>query len=293
MPRAIWKGSISFGLVNIPVELHTAVREDRPHFHLLHAKDRSPIKYERVCQREGETVPWNDVVKGYEYEKGKFVVMTKEDFEQAALEKSKTIDIVDFVKSEEIDDRYFETSYYLIPPKGGERAYALLREALRESDRVGICRMILRESQHLGAINVHENALVLTMMRFANEVVDLSDFELPEAKHVRDKELDLAKMLVDSLAGKWDPTKYHDEYRKNVMRIIEAKVKGQPAKLEAPEETMQGEVVDLMERLRQSLGQAPAHKRVAVAAEHSTGKKKAAKAKLPKKEGRARKHHAA
>src|SRR5512142_904225 len=157
MPRAIWKGSISFGLVNIPVELHTAVRDNRPRFHLLHARDRAPIKYQRVCQREGKEVPWDDVVKGYEYTKVRFVVLTREDFQAAAVEKSRSIDIIDFVKSEEIDDRYFETSYYLVPPKGAERAYALLREALRDADRVRICKMILRESQHLAAIVVHED----------------------------------------------------------------------------------------------------------------------------------------
>ncbi len=271
MPRAIWKGSISFGLVNIPVELHTAVRDNRPHFHLLHAKDRSPIKYERVCQREGQPVAWDDVVKGYEFEKGRFVVLTKEDFQAAALEKSRTIDIVDFVKSEEIDDRYFETSYYLVPPKGGERAYALLREALRESDRVGVAKMILRESQHLAAVTVHDDALVLTMMRFSDEVVDLSAFDLPGAAEVRSKELQMAKTLVGSLADRWSPEKYTDEYRNNLMRIIDAKVKGAKPQLKVPSEPAQAGVADLMERLRRSLGQVPATRR-AVAAERSKGK---------------------
>lgn len=266
MPRAIWKGAISFGLVNIPVELHAAVRDNRPHFHLLHAKDRSPIKYERVCQREGKEVPWNDVVKGYEYTKGRFVVLTREDFEQAALEKSRSIDIIDFVKSDEIDDRYFETSYYLVPPKGGERAYALLREALREEGRTGIAKLILRDSQHLAAIAVHDQALVLTMMRFAHDIVDLSEFELPRAKEVRAKELAMAKTLVGNLADTWSPEKYVDEYRNNLMKVIQAKIKGREAKLEAPEERAPAEVVDLMERLRQSLGQAPAGRRMRIAA---------------------------
>lgn len=268
MPRAIWKGTISFGLVNIPVELHTAVRDNRPHFHLLHAKDRSPIKYERVCQREGKSVEWSDVVKGYEYRKGRFVVLTKQDFEAAALAKSKTIDIVDFVKSDEIDDRYFETSYYLVPPKGGERAYALLREALRESGRVGVAKMIMRESQHLAAIIVFDDALVLTMMRFSEDIVDLSQFDLPRAKQVKAKELDMAKMLVGSLANEWSPDKYTDEYRNNLMRIIEAKKEGKEADLEAPPEETRADVVDLMERLRQSLGQVPAGRR-AIAADRS------------------------
>ena len=132
MPRALWKGSISFGLVNIPIELHTAVRDHRPKFRMLHAKDKSPVRFERVCIRDGHPVAWEDLVKGYEFQKGHFVVVTKEDFQAAAVEKTRTIDIVDFVKSDEIDDRFFETPYYLLPAKGGERAYALLREAIRQ-----------------------------------------------------------------------------------------------------------------------------------------------------------------
>ncbi len=293
MSRAIWKGSISFGLVNIPVELHTAVRDNRPHFHLLHSKDRSPIKYERVCEREHEPVAWNDIVKGYEYEKGRFVIMTKEDFEAAALEKSRTIDIVDFVKSEEIDDRYFETSYYLVPPKGGERAYALLREALRDADRVGIAKFILRETQHLAAIVVHEDALVLTMMRFAEEIVDLSEFTLPEANKVRPKELEMAKMLVDSLAGPWSPDKYTDEYRNNLMRVIEAKIKNREPQLEAPEQEQSADVVDLMERLRRSLGQVPSRGPKAMAADRGRAKPRPKKATRATGKPRAKRHKAA
>ncbi len=294
MPRAIWKGAISFGLVNIPVELHTAVRDNRPHFRLLHARDRSPIKYERVCQKEGKEVLWNDVVKGYEYTQGRFVVLTKEDFEAAALEKSRIIDIIDFVKADEIDDRYFETSYYLVPPKGAERAYALLREALRAEDRAGIAKMILRESQHLAAIAVHDQALVLTIMRFAHDIVDLSEFELPSAKEVRANELQMAKTLVDSLADTWSPDKYVDEYRANLMKVIDAKRKGHEAHLEAPTGEASPEVVDLMERLRHSLGQAPANRRMAVAADRPKRLAHAGRAKKPSSRGhRARKRRAA
>src|SRR5262245_58166902 len=171
MPRALWKGSLAFGLVSIPVELHTAVRDSRPRFRLLHAEDKSPVRFERVCAREGKPVAWEDLVKGYEYEKGRFVVLTKEDFKTAALEKSRTIDIRNFVKGEEIDDRFFETSYYLVPPKVGERAYALLRETLREAGFVGIATIVLRDAQHLAALEVAGNALVLTLMRYAEELV--------------------------------------------------------------------------------------------------------------------------
>src|SRR5688500_12598888 len=154
MARALWKGSIAFGLVNIPVELHTAVRDSRPRFRMLHAEDRSPMKFERVCAREGKPVAWEELVKGYEYEKGRFVVLTKEDFRTAAVEKTRTVDVHTFVDPAEIDDRFFETAYVLLPGKGGERAYALLREALRQEKRVGIATIILREQQHLAALEV-------------------------------------------------------------------------------------------------------------------------------------------
>src|SRR5258705_788466 len=154
MARALWKGSIAFGLVNIPVELHTAVRDHRPRFRMLHAADKSPIQFNRVCAREGRPVAWEDLVKGFEYSKGHFVVLTKEDFETAALEKTRTVDILDFVEAEEIDDRFFETPYYLVPGKSGEHAYALLREAMRETKRIGIAKFILRETLHLAAVEV-------------------------------------------------------------------------------------------------------------------------------------------
>ena len=255
MARALWKGSISFGLVNIPIELHTAVRNHRPKFRMLHARDKSPVKFERVCVRDGRPVAWEDLVKGYEYAKGHFVVLTKEDFQAAALEKTRTVDIVDFVKAEEIDDRFFETPYYLAPTKGGERAYALLREAIRDSGRIGIAKFILRDAQHLAAVEVIENAIVLTVMRFADELVDVSEFGLPGDSGIRKPELDLAKALVNSLAAAWDPEKYTDEYRENLMKVIQAKVKGKKIHLAPAEEPQQAEVVDLMERLRRSLEQ--------------------------------------
>jgi DNA end-binding protein Ku len=253
--RALWKGSISFGLVNIPIELHTAVRNHRPKFRMLHAKDKSPVKFERVCIRDGHAVAWADLVKGYEYAKGHFVVMTKEDFQAASVEKTRTVDIVDFVKAEEIDDRFFETPYYVVPVKGGERAYALLREAIRESGRIGIAKFILRDAQHLAALEVIENAMVLSVMRFADELLDVRQFELPSAQGVRKAEMDMAKALVNSLAAEWDPAKYTDQYRENLMRIIQGKVKGRKVHLEQAAEPQQAEVVDLMERLRRSLEQ--------------------------------------
>jgi DNA end-binding protein Ku len=255
MPRAIWKGSISFGLVTIPVEVHTGVRDHRPRFRLLHADDRSPVRYERVCQREGREVAWDDLVKGYEYEKGRFVVVTKEDFKTAALEKHKRIDILDFVKADEIDDRYFDTPYYLVPAQGGERAYALLREALRKSGWIGVAKIILREAQHLAAVEVIDQALVLTMMRYADELVDISQFKFPAAGTVQKAELDMAKALIAGLAGRWRPEKYTDDYRDNLLRVIKARIRGARPRLKDTTEPVRGEVVDLMERLRRSLEQ--------------------------------------
>ena len=264
---SIWKGSLTFGLVNIPVELKTAVRGDRISFRLLHQKDLSPVKYERVCAADGETVPWNEIVKGYEYEKGKFVVITDEDFKEAALESSKTIDILDFVNEEEIDPRYFETPYYLLPAKGGEKAYALLREAIRNSKSVGIGKIIIRQTQHLAGVKVVGDALVLEIMRFANELVDANELSFPGRENVRPQELQMAEQLVENLAEPFDPTRYTDEYRANLMRVIKAKLKGKKAKLEEPEqEERDSGVVDLMARLRASL-------------EEGTGKKGAVRAK--------------
>src|SRR5215831_13027640 len=159
MARSMWKGSIAFGLVNIPIELYGATRDHRPKFRLLHAADQEPVRYERVCRKEGTPVAWEDLVKGYEYARNQFVVVTKDDFKTASLEKTKTIDILDFVDPKAIDERYFETPYYLAPGKGADRAYALLREAIRESGRIGIAKIILRDAQHLAALEAIGDAL--------------------------------------------------------------------------------------------------------------------------------------
>jgi DNA end-binding protein Ku len=283
MARALWKGSIAFGLVNIPVELHTAVRDSRPRFRMLHADDKSPVRFERVCQREGKPVAWEELVKGFEYEKGRFVVLTKEDFKTAALEKSRTVDIRSFVKPDEIDDRFFESAYYLVPAKGGERAYALLREALKETGLVGIATIVLRNAQHLAALEVVGDALVLTLMRYAEELVDIGEYHFPAAKDIRKPELQMARTLVENLADTWDPSQYTDEYRENLMKIIKAKLKGKEAHLVEHAEPRNAEVVDLMERLRQSL---------AGAGGAAGGKKKTTRARKPAARGRKRAHAA-
>ncbi len=253
MPRAIWTGALSFGLVNIPVEVHTAVRDNRPHFRMLHAKDNSPINFERVCQKDGKPVAWEDLVKGYEYEKGRFVVLTKEDIKAAALEKTRRIDILDFVSGESIDDRFFDKPYYLTPGRGGDASYALLREAIRQSNRIGIAKFVLRDVQHLAAVEAIGDALVLSTLRFSDELVQTETLGFPSAKGVRKKELELAKTLVSSLEAKWEPEKYTDDYRDNLMRIIKARMKGKTAHLVSDAPERDSNVVDLMERLRRSL----------------------------------------
>jgi DNA end-binding protein Ku len=257
MPRSIWKGAISFGLVNIPVELHSAVSSsDRISFRLLHKKDNSTIKYERVCAKEEKAVPWDEIVKGYEYSKGKYVILEEEDFRAAAVESSKTIDIQDFVKSDDIDPRYFESPYYLLPQKGGEKAYALLREAIRKTGMVGIGSVTMRSnSMHLVGIKVVEDALVMNIMRYADELVDTSSFTFPSAENVRPAELQMAEQLVNTLADEFAPEKYADVYKNNLMKIINDKMKGKKITVEEPEEPEPTNVIDLMARLQESLAQ--------------------------------------
>ena len=282
MPRSMWKGSIAFGLVNIPIELFSAVRDHRPKFRLLHAKDQSPVSYERVCQSEGKPVGWDDLVKGYEYEKGQFIVLTKDDFKTAALEKTRTIDILDFVDPAEIDERYFETPYYLQPGKGADRAYALLRDAIKASGKVGIAKIILRDAQHLAAVETIGDAMVLTMMRFADELADLGEFRFPQSEGIRPGEMNMALQLIDSLSAKWEPEKYTDEYRDNLMRLIEGKLKGRKPRLQDRETPQQAEVVDLMARLRASLeakgAAAPPAKKKGTAAKKAAPRKKGGRA---------------
>jgi DNA end-binding protein Ku len=274
----MWKGSIAFGLVNIPIELYSAVRDHRPKFRLLHGKDHSPVSYERVCQTEGKPVGWEDLVKGYEYEKGEFVILTKDDFKTAALEKTKTIDILDFVDPEEVDDRYFETPYYLQPGKGADRAYALLREAIRDSGKMGIAKIILRDAQHLAAVEAIGDALVLTMMRFSDELAELDDFKFPKAEGIRPAEMKMALQLIENLVSTWEPEKYTDEYVANLMKVIEAKMKGRKPKLQARDTPRGAEVVDLMSRLRASLeGKGTKKTAKSPASTAAKGKKKTAK----------------
>lgn len=253
--RPLWTGTLSFGLVNIPVRLFTAVQsKERVSFRLLHKEDLSPVRYERVCAEDGEVVPWDDIVKGYEYSKGKFIALSENDFKSAAIESSKAIDILDFVKAEEIDPRYFETPYYLVPQKGGEKAYALLREAIKRGGVVGIGKITMRTNNlHLAGIKTVGDAIVLDVMRFANELVDTDAMEFPSDSGLRPQELQMAEQLIENLSAKFDPTKYVDDYRANLMKIIRAKLKGKKIEAPKPEARESTEVIDLMARLQESL----------------------------------------
>lgn len=263
MARPIWRGSLSFGLVAIPVQMHTAVRENRPRFRLLHAKDKSPIKYERVCQRDGTPVAWEDLVKGFEYEKGRYVVLTKEDFKAAAVEKDRRVQVSDFVPAEAVDDRYFDQPYYLVPDKGGEHAYAVFLRALSESGRIGIGKVVLRERQHLVAVESIDDRLVLTMLRFASEVVEPPAIAGLENEKVPAKELKLASDLIAALASEWDPEQYTDDYQANLEEVIKSKLKGETVVIEDDAKPVRAEVIDLAERLRASLKQAESSRKPA------------------------------
>lgn len=270
MARPLWKGTLGFGLVSIPIELQTAVRDPGPHFHFLRKSDKSRIGYETVAKADGEAVSRDELVKGYEYEKGRYVVLTEDDFEAAAVKRNSRIDLLDFVDAAEVDDRYFARPYYLLPGNGGSHAYALFREALRQEQRIGIAKFVMRDKPHLAAIEVIGDALVLSTMRFQDELVPLSEYEFPKEK-VRDQELKMARQLIEVFVSKWDPKKYTDEYRANLFEIIEARRKRQKPALEKQEVKPGAEVVDLMERLRQSLGQAGGRKRAASSSSRSAG----------------------
>jgi DNA end-binding protein Ku len=259
------------------------VRENRPKFRLLHAKDKSPIKYERVCQRDGTPVAWEDLVKGYEYQKGRFVVLTKEDFKAAAVEKDRRVQVSDFVPADDIDDRYFDQPYYLLPDKGGEHAYAVFQQALKETGRVGIGKVVLRDRQHLVAIESIDNRLVLSMLRFAEEVLDVPEMGDVDRIKVAPKELQLAASLIDALATEWKPEQYKDDYQENLQEVIKSKMKGETIELDADERPMRAEVIDLAERLRASLKAAEGRKGVSTKSAKAKSRTKATGGKAKRK----------
>ena len=262
---SIWTGALTFGLVNIPVSLASAVRAaDKTSFRQLHKDDLTPIKYERVCPTDGEVVPWNEIVKGYEYAKGKYVVVTPEELAKVKTPSSKAVEMMDFVKSDEIDPRYFDTPYYLVPQKGGEKPYALLREALENTNMVGIGKLTLRQKEHLVAVRPIGDALVLEIMRFENELVAPEDLRFPDAEEqkVRPQEIAMAEQLIGNLAEPFDPSKYHDEYEEKLQTLLQAKLKGKKLPddddAEKPQKTA---VIDLVARLQESLASTATKKR--------------------------------
>jgi DNA end-binding protein Ku len=286
MPRALWKGTLGFGLVTIPVEIHKAVRDLGPHFHFLRRSDKSRIGYQTVAKADGRVVSKDELVKGFEYEKGRYIVLTPTEFEAAAVKRNARIDLIDFVPGDQVDDRYFDKPYYLLPGQGGDQAYAVLREAVKEAGFVGIAKFVMRDQPHLAAVEAIGDGLVLSTLRFREELVPLRDYDFPRVKvDARDRKL--ASQLIGALAGDWNPEKYTDEYRANLMRIIEGKRKKQKPELERQEADAGPKVVDLMERLRQSLGQAGRGKR------RTAARAAARPAKKTATRGRAKKQTAA
>ena len=253
MPRAMWKGAISFGLVSVPVGLYTATEEKSLHFNQLHDEDFGRIKYQRVCSKCGEMVDFEHIVKGYEYEKDKYVVLTDENFNAVPVESSKAIDIVQFVDLADIDPIYFQKSYYLVPEETGLKAYTLLRRAMEEDGRVAIAKVAFREKEHLAALRFKDNVFVLETMFWPDEI-RAADFEILDKKvQIRDQEVQMAKSLIDNLTEAFKPDAFKDEYRDALLDIVEKKVSGE--EIEVVPEPEPTKVVDLMEALKASVEQ--------------------------------------
>lgn len=250
--RPVWVGAISFGLINIPVELVTAEASDSLDFTMLDKRDRQRISYLKVNAATGEPVDSKNIIKAYEIEDGQYIEVTKEDFERADVEATHTIDIQNFIPTTEIDLRYFERPYYIRPQKNGQKAYVLLREALKKTDTVAICMIVLRTRGYLSAIYELEDLLVLNLLRFESEVKDYEDLTIPDIKTTA-KELQLATRLIQELTETWQPEQYKDEYRESLLKTIQDKAKGRKAKKPAPAKQPSNEVIDIVELLRQSV----------------------------------------
>jgi DNA end-binding protein Ku len=276
--RAIWKGSISFGLVNIPIALFPASRSEELKFRLLRKKDLSPVNYRRVAEADGREVPWDQIVKGYEYEKGRFVVINEEDFKRVDIEATQTVDILSFVELDEVNPIFFHRPYYMEPQKGGDKAYVLLRDALRETGKIGIAKVVIKTRQHLAAVKPQEQGLMLELMHFSDEIHDVRDFKLPAAAQVGKKEMTMAKSLIASMTEKWKPEDYADEYRHALEKLIEDKVEhgDKAAPKSAEHKRKPSNVIDLVKVLEESLGRSGKGKKTPAA---KKSKKKAARAK--------------
>jgi DNA end-binding protein Ku len=248
--RALWTGSISFGLVNVPVRLYSAVSEHKLQFHFVHESDESPIGYQKICKLEDKPVPDKEIVKAFEYRKGEYVYMEDEDFQAARVEGYKTIDITDFVPYEQIDPIYFAHTYYVGPQEGSEKVYTLLVRAMEDAELAAVAKFVMRDRQYLGALRVREGVITLEQLYFADEVRPVDELR-PKRQRVAKGELEMAQQLIDSFAGDWDPEKYSDTYRDALLEVIKAKRKGKDVHVAAePEEERP---TDLLEALRRSV----------------------------------------
>jgi DNA end-binding protein Ku len=271
--RAIWTGAISFGLVSIPISLYPATKRDDLKFRLLRAGDLSPVNYKRVAEADGKEVPWDKIVKGYEYEKGKFVVISDEDFKRVDIEATQTVDIIEFVKLEEVDPLLFSKPYYMEVKKGGDKAYSLLRQSLAESRKIAIAKVVIKTRQHLAAIKPQQRSLMLEIMHFPEELLDASDFKQPASSSAGKGEIAMAKKLIESMSEPWNPSAFKDEYHTMLEKVVEIKVKHKGEKEHStPEKKVKStNVIDLASVLQASIKQAqtkksPTAKRVQKAA---------------------------
>lgn len=288
MARAIWTGTVGFGLVQIPVGLHTAEDHAELEMTMLDKRNFSPVGYERVNKKTGKEVAWENIVKGYEHSDGQFVVLSDQDFEEANVEATRQIDILDFVDVTEIDPRYIDRPYYLAPLKSGQKSYAILRETLRKTGKAGIGKVVIRTRQHLAAVVAHDDALLLILLRFADELRDTKGLDLPRQNQkslaITAKELAMAERLVEGMVSRFEPEKYEDEYRRDLMRLIQRKVKAgelnrvpEAAKKKAKPPSTPGNV-DLSDLLARSLSGTKRGPRAANQNHHTTKKRAARKA---------------
>ena len=287
MPRAMWKGAISFGLVTIPVAVYPATEEKTLRFNQLHGEDGGRIRYKRVCEKDGEEVTFEHIVKGYEVEKDRYVVLTDEDLNAIPVESSRAIDIHRFVDLDEIDPVMFKKSYYLVPEETGAKAYSLLREAMADDGRVGIAKVSFRDKEHLAALRFKDEAFVLETMYWPDEIREADFGGVDVSAKVRGQELEMAKQLIESLSGDWNPEEYSDEYREAMLQIVEAKLNGQEIEVVAPEPT--AKVVDLMEALKASVAAAKKEADEPAPSRKPAAKKAPAKKKPPAKKPAAKK----
>jgi DNA end-binding protein Ku len=253
MAHAIWSGAINFGLVTIPVKLFTAVKTDDLSFNMLHKKDEGRIKYERICSIDEKPVPWDEIVKGYEYEKGEYVILTDEDFKKVNPEATQSVDILEFVELEKINPMFFDKPYYLEPTKQGRHAYSLLREALQQSNRVAIARVVIRTKEYIAAVKPLGDALVLELMHWAGEIIDAGTLDLPDREKLPEAEMKMARMLIDTMTvDEFAPDKFTNKYHDELLAMIEARAAGK--ELPEPKKTKRpAKVVNLMDVLAQSL----------------------------------------